>query len=52
MAATGKTALVTGAARGIGLAVRFGYWALMRGVDRRTQAWREPREAATEAAPR
>jgi len=23
----------------IGLAVRFGYWALMRGVNRRTQAW-------------
>jgi iron(III) transport system permease protein len=31
---------------GIGLAVRLGYWALMRGVDRRTQAWRESREAA------
>jgi iron(III) transport system permease protein len=30
---------------GIGLAVRLGYWALMRGVDRRTQAWRESREA-------
>jgi iron(III) transport system permease protein len=30
---------------GIGLAVRLGYWALMRGVHRRTQAWREPREA-------
>ncbi len=26
----------------IGLAVRLGYWALMRGVNRRTQAWREP----------
>ncbi len=36
----------------IGLAVRLGYWALMRGVDRHTQAWREPREAATEAVPR
>ena len=32
---------------GIGLAVRLGYWALMRGVHRRTQAWREPREAST-----
>lgn len=32
---------------GIGLAVRLGYWALMRGVHRRTQAWREPREAPT-----
>ena len=31
----------------IGLAVRLGYWALMRGVNRRTQAWREPREAAS-----
>jgi iron(III) transport system permease protein len=31
----------------IGLAVRLGYWALMRGVSRRTQAWREPREATT-----
>jgi iron(III) transport system permease protein len=30
---------------GIGLAVRLGYWALMRGVHRQTQAWREPREA-------
>jgi iron(III) transport system permease protein len=27
----------------IGLAVRLAYWALMRGVSRRTQAWREPR---------
>ena len=34
---------------GIGLAVRLGYWALMRGVHRRTQAWREPREASTGA---
>jgi iron(III) transport system permease protein len=34
---------------GIGLAVRLGYWALMRGVDRRTQAWRESREAPTGA---
>ncbi|HJV54357.1 MAG TPA: putative 2-aminoethylphosphonate ABC transporter permease subunit [Methylomirabilota bacterium] len=32
---------------GIGLAVRLGYWALMRGVHRQTQAWREPREAPT-----
>jgi iron(III) transport system permease protein len=32
---------------GIGLAVRSGYWALMRGVSRRTQAWREPRESTT-----
>ena len=31
----------------IGLAVRLGYWALMRRVSRRTQAWREPREATT-----
>jgi iron(III) transport system permease protein len=23
----------------VGLAVRFGYWALMRGVNRRAQAW-------------
>jgi iron(III) transport system permease protein len=36
----------------IGLAVRLGYWALMRGVDRHTQAWRQPREAAAEAVPR
>jgi iron(III) transport system permease protein len=34
---------------GIGLAVRLGYWALMRGVHRRTQAWREPREASAGA---
>src|SRR5712664_1095191 len=34
---------------GLGLAVRLGYWALMRGVDRRTQAWRESREAPTGA---
>ena len=47
MTVAGKTALVTGAARGIGLAVRLGYWALMRGVSRRTQAWREPRESTT-----
>jgi iron(III) transport system permease protein len=32
---------------GIGLAVRSAYWALMRGVSRRTQAWREPRESTT-----
>jgi iron(III) transport system permease protein len=31
----------------IGLAVRLAYWALMRGVNRRTQAWREPRESTT-----
>jgi hypothetical protein len=31
----------------IGLAVRLGYWALMHRVSRRTQAWREPREATT-----
>jgi iron(III) transport system permease protein len=31
----------------IGLAVRLAYWALMRGVSRRTQAWREPRERTT-----
>ena len=31
----------------IGLAVRLGYWALLRGVNRRTQAWREPRESTT-----
>jgi iron(III) transport system permease protein len=35
---------------GIGLAVRSGYWALMRGVSRRTQAWREPRESTTLAS--
>jgi iron(III) transport system permease protein len=29
----------------IGLAVRSAYWVLMRGVSRRTQAWREPRES-------
>lgn len=34
---------------GIGLAVRLGYWALMRGVHRRTQAWREARETPTGA---
>jgi hypothetical protein len=28
----------------IGLVVRLAYWALMRGVSRRTQAWREPAE--------
>jgi len=31
----------------IGLGVRLGYWALLRGVSRRTQAWRDPREATT-----
>jgi iron(III) transport system permease protein len=31
----------------IGLAVRLGYWALMRRVSRRTQAWREPAAPAT-----
>jgi iron(III) transport system permease protein len=31
----------------IGLLVRLAYWALMRGVSRRTQAWREPRESTT-----
>jgi iron(III) transport system permease protein len=31
----------------VGLAVRLAYWALMRGVSRRTQAWREPRESPT-----
>jgi iron(III) transport system permease protein len=31
----------------IGLAVRLAYWALMRGVSRRAQAWREPRESTT-----
>ncbi len=36
----------------IGLAVRAGYWALMRGVERRTQAWRDPRDVAAETAAR
>jgi iron(III) transport system permease protein len=31
----------------IGLTVRLAYWALMRGVSRRTQAWREPAGATT-----
>ncbi|MGH7384844.1 MAG: putative 2-aminoethylphosphonate ABC transporter permease subunit [Candidatus Rokuibacteriota bacterium] len=31
----------------IGLAIRLAYWALMRGVSRRTQAWREPGEGTT-----
>ena len=31
----------------IGLVVRLAYWALVRGVSRRTQAWREPRESTT-----
>ncbi len=31
----------------IGLTVRLGYWALMRRVSRRTQAWREPAQTAT-----
>jgi iron(III) transport system permease protein len=31
----------------IGLAVRLAYWALMRGVSRRTQAWREPAQTAS-----
>jgi iron(III) transport system permease protein len=31
----------------IGLAARLAYWALMRGVSRRAQAWREPRESTT-----
>jgi iron(III) transport system permease protein len=31
----------------IGLVVRLAYWTLMRGVSRRTQAWREPRETST-----
>ncbi|HSE05754.1 MAG TPA: putative 2-aminoethylphosphonate ABC transporter permease subunit [Methylomirabilota bacterium] len=35
----------------IGLAVRVAYWALLRGVNRRTQAWREPRESTTLRAP-
>src|SRR5712664_1459510 len=30
-----------------GLTVRMLYWALMRGVSRRTQAWRESREVPT-----
>lgn len=34
----------------IGLAVRLAYWALMRGVDRRTQAWREPAQSTTLAS--
>ena len=34
----------------VGLAVRVGYWALMRGVSRRTQAWLG-RPAAADAAP-
>jgi iron(III) transport system permease protein len=29
----------------IGLAVRLGYWALLRGVSRRTEAWRDPAES-------
>jgi hypothetical protein len=29
----------------IGLVVRLAYWTLMRGVSRRTQAWREPAQA-------
>jgi iron(III) transport system permease protein len=29
----------------IGLAVRLGYWALLRGVSRRTEAWRDPPES-------
>jgi iron(III) transport system permease protein len=29
----------------IGLTVRLAYWALLRGVNRRTQAWREPGES-------
>jgi iron(III) transport system permease protein len=29
----------------IGLAVRLGYWALLRGVSRRTEAWRDPGES-------
>jgi iron(III) transport system permease protein len=33
----------------IGLAVRLAYWALTRGVSRRTQAWREPRETPAAA---
>ena len=31
----------------IGLTVRIGYWALLRGVNRRTQAWRDPPETST-----
>jgi iron(III) transport system permease protein len=29
----------------IGLAVRLGYWALLRRVSRRTEAWRDPAES-------
>jgi iron(III) transport system permease protein len=34
---------------GVGLLVRLGYWALLRGVTRRTQAWRSP--ASSSAGP-
>jgi iron(III) transport system permease protein len=35
----------------IGLAVRLAYWALMRGVNRRTQAWREPAQTTPQPEP-
>jgi len=35
---------------GIGLAVRFLYWALLRGVTRKTQAWMQPPAEPAEAA--
>jgi iron(III) transport system permease protein len=31
----------------VGLTVRLGYWALLRGLNRRTQAWREPAPAVS-----
>jgi iron(III) transport system permease protein len=31
----------------VGLTVRLAYWALLRGLDRRTQAWREPAPAVS-----
>ena len=49
IASVRPTELMLGKIVGIGLVVRLGYWALMRGVDRRTQAWRESREAPTGA---
>ena len=49
---SGQAAAMSVCIIGIGLGVRVAYWALMRGVSRRTQAWREPRESTTLAEQR
>ncbi|HKC08219.1 MAG TPA: putative 2-aminoethylphosphonate ABC transporter permease subunit [Methylomirabilota bacterium] len=49
---SGQAAAMSVCIIGIGLGVRVAYWALMRRVSRRTQAWREPRESTTLAEQR